>query len=281
MNKTRNGKLAPETADANEPQARRMIVTPAMARGWLQKNPKNRKVRSEQVLKYAEDIRAGHWRLNGETIVMASDGTIIDGQHRLLAILEAGKDIETFVAFGIDPSGFETMDQGRSRTPSDVLGIYGYPSPNELASLARLWVLWKKNGTPYETTRTVNPPTQEIVGQVVEMSDQFQDALRRTNGVRKNFGGGSAMPFCWLQFGLIDLSDRDMFFERLTDGQALIEGDAVFAVRRALYEIRLRHRSMPRNQMIGLVTKAWNKYRMHERVLVLAFRADEAWPEPS
>lgn len=256
-----------------------MTVTPSMAQQWLERNPKNRRVRSEVVMKYAEDIRAGRWQLNGESIVMAVNGTIIDGQHRLLAVLEAQREIETFVASGVDESAFETIDQGKSRTPADVLGILGYTNCNELAALSRLHVIFKKTGSMYETSRLVAPTTQEIVQEVSTSFDLFIDALRNTQGHKSTFGSGTAMAFCWLHLGRIDISDRDLFFDRLRDGQALVVGDPIYALREALMSSRLRHRVMPRNFVTALVIKAWNKYRQHEQVQVLVFKASEAWPE--
>lgn len=263
-----------------EPRVTKMFVTPQMASEWLLRNPRNRKVRSDQVMKYAADIRAGNWQLNGESIIMANTGAIIDGQHRLLAIVEAQREIETFVASGVAESAFETIDQGKSRNAADVLSIHGYQNSESLASLARLWVLHTKGGNAYETGRTVPPTTQEIVGQVFERSAEFIDAINATRSHRKLFSGAAAFAFCYGLFGEIDQQDRDLFFDRLADGQLLEDGMPVYALRRALLEVRLRNRTMPRNHLIALLTKGWNKYRQHEVIKVLVYRAEEPWPMP-
>jgi hypothetical protein len=70
-------------------QARLISVTPELAAKWLELNDHNRGVVTARVDQYAADMRRGEWRVNGEAIKISADGKILDGQHRLLAVLEA------------------------------------------------------------------------------------------------------------------------------------------------------------------------------------------------
>ncbi len=265
----------------DKPSASLMMVSPPMAADWLKKNTsKNRAVKGGLVLKYAEDIRAGRWQVNGSSIVMALSGNIIDGQHRLLAIVEAGRPIETLVVSGVDDSAFETIDTGRGRKASDILSIIGYRNVTELAALARLEVLYEKTGGIAESGRMATPTMQEMVAVVNKNNDRYQEAIHAGAGMRHLFGSGSIWNFYWLRFGELDESDRDFFFERLNDGQGLVDGDPLYALRQALVNARLSHRSMPKTWMGGMIVKAWNKYRGHERVKALSFPATEAYPTP-
>lgn len=266
-----------------EPQARVsvMTVTPLMAQEWLKKNTsKNRKVNAQLVLKYAEDIRAGRWQINGSTVVMAASGAIIDGQHRLLAIVEAQRPIETMVASGVDDAAFETIDTGRGRTAADVLSIMGYANTADLAALGRLDVLFEKHGTIVENGRLAVPTVQEIITKVNANVDAYSGAISKTGALRKLFGAGSIMAWYYIHLGKLDESDRDFFYERLADGQGLIEGDPIYALRSALVNARVRSRSMPRAWVGGMLVKGWNKYRGHERVKLLMFNATEDYPKP-
>ena len=60
-----------------------VTVTPDMAFEMLEKNTRNRKVDEKRVRQYAKDMKSSRWALNGSTIVIAEDGTLLDGQHRL------------------------------------------------------------------------------------------------------------------------------------------------------------------------------------------------------
>lgn len=258
-----------------------MTITPVVAAEWLKRNTsKNRKVHAGLVLKYAEDIRAGRWQINGSTIVMASTGAIIDGQHRLLAIVEAQRPVQAMVVSGVNDAAFETIDTGRARTPADVLSIMGYTNTADLAALGRLDALWEKHGTIAENGRLAMPTTQEIVANVNERFDAYIVAISRTSALRKLFGAGSMWAWYFGRLGELDVSDRDFFFERLADGQGLVEGDPIYALRSALVNARLRSRSMPRSWVGGMIVKAWNKYRTHERIKHLSFNATEDYPQP-
>ena len=66
-------------------------VTPALAAQWLTSNTKSRPLNEAKVAEYAEKMRLGVWREGrGMPIIRRSDGRLINGQHRLCAIIRAG-----------------------------------------------------------------------------------------------------------------------------------------------------------------------------------------------
>ena len=65
-------------------------VTPAIATRWLGLNTNNRHPRITDVRALAADMRGGRWQQNSETIKFGTDGRLIDGQHRLMAIELSG-----------------------------------------------------------------------------------------------------------------------------------------------------------------------------------------------
>ena len=89
-----------------------MTITPAMAQEWAGLNTRNRPVRYTKVAQFARDMTAGKWMLNGETIKIASDGTILDGQHRLYACIQAEVPFETVVIRGLPMEAQDTIDTG-------------------------------------------------------------------------------------------------------------------------------------------------------------------------
>lgn len=56
-------------------------------------------------------------------IAFDKNGILRDGQHRLTAIVDEGRDAKMVVTFGIAPEAFSVMDTGSRRTASDVLEI--------------------------------------------------------------------------------------------------------------------------------------------------------------
>ena len=73
-----------------EPQHWWEDVTPDMARTYLKSNTHNRPLDAARVSKYAADMRAGRWLVSPETISFDEHGVLLNGQHRLGAIVESG-----------------------------------------------------------------------------------------------------------------------------------------------------------------------------------------------
>lgn len=87
----------------------------------LAHNTGNRRVRKAVVDSMASDMVAGLWKLTHQGIAIAHDGRLLDGQHRLHAVIKSGARIATMVFRGCDPDAFDVMDRGIRRTLPDVL----------------------------------------------------------------------------------------------------------------------------------------------------------------
>lgn len=100
-------------------QCYRVYVTPAMAREWLDAgNIDNRYVRRTVVRRYVEMMKSGEWRTTHQGIAF-SNRRLIDGQHRLLAIEEAGVAQWMFVFVEQADDVFGVIDRGSQRTIRD------------------------------------------------------------------------------------------------------------------------------------------------------------------
>lgn len=95
-------------------------IDPKTAESYLNYNKLNRPLRKGGVEKFASDMKSGNWGLTHQAIAFDEQGNILDGQHRLWAIVESGKTIEMPVARGLDPSARDYIDQGIPRTVVDV-----------------------------------------------------------------------------------------------------------------------------------------------------------------
>ena len=103
------------------PFARMLTITPDLADYILQKNMNNRSISNPSVKKMAGDIKNGDWQENGQSIIIDTEGNLNDGQHRLNAVMLAGKSIKTLVCFGVDRDTRLTVDVGKKRSVSDYL----------------------------------------------------------------------------------------------------------------------------------------------------------------
>jgi len=108
------------------PVVERMWIAPDLALEWLeQTNTNNRKVSQKHVDRLARDMTEGKWVLTHSGIAFGPDGTLLDGQHRLWAIVESGVSVEMFVWRNVEPEAMMTIDCGKTRSMADILNIAG------------------------------------------------------------------------------------------------------------------------------------------------------------
>lgn len=126
----------------NTIQAEMRTVTPAMASAWLETQAHNRKWRRETVNKYKAEMLSGMWQENGEPIILNSQGALVDGQHRLRAIVEGNCSVKMLVVSGIKSQAAMTIDMGLSRTLGDVFVMNGLRNARLLSRTSKLLYIW-------------------------------------------------------------------------------------------------------------------------------------------
>lgn len=99
-------------------------ISPEQAKKWLEKNDNNRNINYAKVKKMAKDMKEGHWDTTHQGIAIASDGTLVDGQHRLLAIVESGVTVRMNVTFNASKS--QHIDSGNSRSMANRVQMSDY-----------------------------------------------------------------------------------------------------------------------------------------------------------
>ena len=98
-------------------------ITPKQAEKYLQFNTHNRPLRNSLVMQYAKDMASGNWRLTHQGVAFNCDGTLLDGQHRLSAIVESGATVQMLVARGVDSRNQLVMDDHAKRSAGDALSL--------------------------------------------------------------------------------------------------------------------------------------------------------------
>ena len=98
-------------------------VTPQMATKWLEGNTHNRRLRQTRVDQYARDMRNGQWLVTHQGVAFTPDGVLVDGQHRLWAVIESGCTVPMLVFHGLPVESQLVIDDhlGRNIIDSVVL----------------------------------------------------------------------------------------------------------------------------------------------------------------
>lgn len=116
-----------------------VLITPDMAKNYLANSAGNARFAKEgklfnaaKVTKLASYMRSGKWELNSQGISFNEDGNLVDGHHRLAAIVESGCSIEMYVTHNV-PNGNELFDVGWNRSEWQVMKSISPVNP-QLAS---------------------------------------------------------------------------------------------------------------------------------------------------
>lgn len=109
-------------------------ITPDVASKMLKANVANRGKKKESI---ASQIRNGEWVLNGESIIFADDGTLLDGQNRLYACIASGKPIVSVIVRGVKRLSQTSIDTGIKRNLGDYLKMLGYKNHTVVASMGQ------------------------------------------------------------------------------------------------------------------------------------------------
>ena len=146
MSKWRREKAqATAPAVVAKPAAMKMQVEsigPEVALKWLAANQSNRPISDDQVKRYAADMKRGDWKTTHQGLAFDQSGMLLDGQHRLRAIVRSGVTVPIVVFRDCDRATFDRLDTGKKRTVADALAIDGLDSARTVAAIARSLILF-------------------------------------------------------------------------------------------------------------------------------------------
>src|ERR1700761_391191 len=114
------------------------------AEAVLAYNTGNRRVNRRKLDVLAHQMAAGAFENTGEPIIIAAEGVLNNGQHRLLAGGAADAGVDMDVRFGIPRRVFTKTDTGAPRTGGDVLAIAGVAHGAMVSSAVRLLILYRR-----------------------------------------------------------------------------------------------------------------------------------------
>lgn len=269
----------PFTGDSDRPVYEVVDITPDMAREMLTYNTHNRNLRARIVAGYAEDMRNGDWEEDGQSIKFGRDGALLDGQHRLAAILEAGVTVRILVVRNLPNQAQETMDTHAKRSFSDVLKLRGEPQNTALAAAVRRVHLWEM-GVRRKGSAHLVPSNKQLL-QTLEKYPWLRETVTVTEPVRHQVPiHGSILALCHWLFVQIDVDDCNYFFARLADGVNLPDGHPIHVLRRTVFKENTDKARIADTVMLAYVIKAWNAYREGRTIALLRYRPGGANPEP-
>lgn len=260
--------------DAPEPEVVVETITPEEAGDYLEVNDVNRAVRASLVERFTNVMLAGGWHLNGETIKFDFDGNLIDGQHRLMAVVEAGRAQQFVVVRNLPPVSRASIDTGARRTLADWLRMNGEVDAVNLATALN----WYYRLTAFEDPRIPQSeyPTYEQSMVLLKRNPGLRDTVKHW---RSRFAEvttrAALMSALVYRFSEIDPNRAETFAELVWTGAELARGDPILVLRRFLARDRMEAsgRAQRGIQVAAVTIKAFNGWRIGQAVASLSWRA--------
>lgn len=257
-----------------------MEITPELAREWMDRHAKvvaaNRvansgKARDNRIIRwgddgvagYARDMKAGRWDLNGETVKIAWNGTVPDGQHRLYACTEAGVAFRSVVVTGVEPRAQDTIDIGIGRKFGDQLAIASEPNAVVLASVTRWSLRWLHGVRSGTTGSSSYKPTRQEMLDFLAVTPHLRDATTFAVHARQTFKSvrASVYGMAWILLNGTDAIAAQVFLPRVLDGADLPLGHPVLAFRARIWNAVETQERLSEQEQLALIILAWNAWR--------------------
>lgn len=208
-------------------------VTPLLAEKWMERRAdKQRKIDQKQVQKITTAILKGDWRVNGGTIVFDEEGFLVDGQHRLLAIIAAGKTVQALIVRGVDKSDltFQTIDDSKARKVTDFMNC-NYV--NNVAAVCTLLISVQSGKWPLNHDKIPYVETLKVVKKWQDVIAPLVNAVNEGGRFVRQHSFCTFLLFYYAHIEPVKNPERlAAFFARLGDGIGLDRDDPVYQLRK-------------------------------------------------
>lgn len=163
-------------------------MTPELAKKYLDTQVHNRKCNDHWVDALCQSILRGEWIVDGNSIKMDNNGHLIDGQHRLKAVIKSGKTVQMEVRSGFSSDAIHVIDAfAKSRSLSDIATINGIPNGAAVASIIKAYYnefIWDSKSVSW-TAQRLSPTL--FISYYEDRPQEWQEIAHEMN--RVDLGG--------------------------------------------------------------------------------------------
>lgn len=254
-------------------------VTPVLAKHFLDRNTKNRKLITPHAQRLADAIARGAYVLTGQPIIIGESGTLLNGQHICHAIILAGLAIDVLVVRGLsnEDKAFAVMDRGKVRQNKDHLALRGERNANQLAA-ALSWLHNYHGGLASGTCRYAPEPDQIIA--LLDEHPGIRDWMSPANALVSLGFNTSMMAFCLYAMSRHNHAYASSFYYLLKDGIGLHRTHPAYLLRQRIISMKMSAAKLPQGFVFAITVKAWNAFAVNSEMGVLRFvPGRDAMPE--
>jgi hypothetical protein len=266
--------------DGRKYQCEIVEITPEIAKGILAAdNFNNRPVNIINVKNLAKAMDRGDWVFDGSPIRFNDRGQLLDGRHRLSAIVLSGKTFKFLVLRDLDTETFKTMDTGRLRTGSDVFSIAGISNARNAASIVKFIYCFRNSLHSANRNSNRRLSNSELLDYYDDLNEEGNIdgsiSFAKYHHSKTRLGNLPTFAGFHYLFSLINKEDADTFINKLCTGVMLEGNSPINTLRNKLITISTEKNTISTSAIIHAnIILAWNKFRRSEKCLKLVLPMD-------
>lgn len=222
-----------------------LTVSPDQAQQWLDAMPSQRRLRKAKVEQLRRQIVDGRWKVLPHGIVFDTDGKLIDGQHRMTALVQGGKPLPIRCTFNVDPGLFLQIDADSApKTIEDMLKHEGVATglTTVIAEPIRMLFREERGSSPLEPNcRPTNAEGLDIYRRHPRLVTAGELASRCRLAPSR-----AMMAFVLYKGILVDETMTRLFVDQVAGGEGLRGGDPALLLRNTWMQDRA-HRVARKN----------------------------------
>jgi len=262
-------------------EIKKQLITPAIASELLKANVSNRRIKEPVVLRYSNDMKSGRWKENTAEMIKISDtGAILDGQHRLKALVMANVSLYFYVATNVPNDVFDVLDTGSNRNASDVFYISGVKNDRLASAIIAFYNSLKLNQSS-KAQKNNRMNNSQLLEQYYDREDFWSKTSTLTINWYKSMGkllSPSHLGGFYAYLYDIDANMAMSFISELASGFN-VKNNIVLLLRNKLIQDATSYKKMLLSTKIALIIKAWNFYVSGKCPKLLKFDANvEPYP---
>lgn len=242
----------------------------------------NRRVRQGRVDELAKAILAGEWICTNQGIGISTEDELVDGQHRLLALLQAAETnpditIDSLVVWNLPVGAKNAVDIGGARRPGDFIAMKGVPNSTNIAAALRLLHCYDEIPYDYQTWVRYQASPAHLVD-LLKKYGSLQEAYALGRGAMR-ITSPSSMTAALTIAGR-DRPDLDVerFLHPLRTGANLGIGSPILALRiQCANALRLKKR-LTNVALLALIFRSMNHWVEGNRSQHIVFNENQPFP---
>lgn len=257
-------------------EIKQVLITPEQAEDLLKMNIRNRSVRPKKVNELAEAMKRGEWELSNDAIVISEGNILLNGQHRLMAVIKSGVACPFILFTGAQDSSFDIMDTPAIRRVADVVARKGGKNAVKTeATITRYINLHADMLNRWETMKRFNNNISATRRELIDLYDKHEKLIEKwvkkvgaivARGVRLASEAYLASLAIFLErdLGHEERKIEDYLKALLIDGET--KHKTILAIRKKLMLHKMKREKIDRHDILRYIIRGWNDFLLGREV---------------